>query len=698
MTQIFNAAPMTIFNGIKDSSFRQAPIARAIRPQHMPLFYIKAASGPVGRTIFDPNQGSITRLFGDRTFDVADKYFNHQTAFLQGAIGEGNKVVVERVVAADAGDVAHVVLYLDVLETKVPVYEKEIDGSIKYDENGEPIAAKASDGKDKMVDGYEVMWVSDFTKYKAGEYQQGLATVREGVQVGTNGNSKQYPIYEVPWDYVGEDGNNHSISISALTERDRGLFPSTVLTEGKTYPYLFKLNRLTDPVTGRIDPIVNSLGSETMIFVAPTDARDPRTKELIGFEKRINKFYVKTQPEVKTGLSEVYFYETNYKELVKNFYEAEAEVVDEHSDWVIDKDAKDYDVINIANFVNSNNSPYNALKLVDSVESVRLTHNTKIYLGGGDDGDLSDKEFEAYVRADMENFGNPLKPYVSFDMYPETDFYDTGFTLETKLKLFNFISLRKDTFLVLSTHIHGEKLTLEDELAIGVALDTAGSLFPESTIYNTESTRALIYLGSGVISGSTYTERVPFTYGILVKAAGYMGAGNGKWVNRRIFDKAPGSVVRELEDVNIQWVPGSVRNTLWNSNINFPLKYTERHAYMPGIKTIYSDDTSILTSYFNVKAACHLERIGYDAWKDFSGNIELTDAQLIERVNEFIIERAQEAFDNLYVIVPETKITSRDELNGFSWTQIIHLYGNNMKTVMDLTIETHRFSDYMEGR
>ena len=98
-----------------------------------------------------------------------------------------------------------------------------------------------------------------------------------------------------------------------------------------------------------------------------------------------------------------------------------------------------------------------------------------------------------------------------------------------------------------------------------------------------------------------------------------MGAGHGRWKTGYNFDGAPGSVVDNMFGVNVTWVPASVRNRNWDVGLNFVLNYDRRSLFFPALKTVYTDDTSVLNSYFTAMAICYLNKVAHSAWREFSG-------------------------------------------------------------------------------
>ncbi len=97
-------------------------------------------------------------------------------------------------------------------------------------------------------------------------------------------------------------------------------------------------------------------------------------------------------------------------------------------------------------------------------------------------------------------------------------------------------------------------------------------------------------------------------------------------------------------------------------------------------------------------AICQLNKVAHAAWREFSGVAYLTNAQLIDRVNEFVYNRTKDRFDARYVVIPDTTITEMDALRGFSWTQPIKIYSPSMKTVMTTYVQAYRIEDLEQDK
>jgi len=692
---IQNAAPMVIDLGTRDLSTRVVPSSFPNIPQHLPKVYIFAEKGPIGPNYVDLDVIDLTTLYGSETFKVDGKYYTHQTPLLEIVAKNANNCVVHRLIPDDAKDKANIALYLDVLPTQVPIYKKYTDGSLQLDNNGNPVPELDSNGDPITVTGYKVKWVVDHQSVDVGLYEPGRLTIRQGTQTDGTNQSLQYPILEFFAKFQGEYANKLAIRLYPATQKDLfAPFPSKLLTDAKTYPYYFELHKLDNPNTGKMKNIFNKLGSKYSKFILKENGRDPVSEAVVDITKVLTDEYINADDSLDIGLGGVYFYNDNLDTLSQMFYDAEKVVADPYRDPEVNTTENNIYAINVISFTSSNGSPYQAIKLVDDTDSVRLTKNTNIFLKGSSDGTMTEKLLDQLVAEDVRRYSDHLDEYNDLVLHPESIIYDTGFTLSTKKELFNFISRRKDTFVVLSTYSHDAAATLlSDQYSIAIALKTTAELYPESAYFGTPVMRAVIIGGSGRLINSNYVKRAPLTYELAHKASRYMGAANGRWKPGYRFDKAPLSVVELIKDIDVTWVPASYRNALWSTGLNFVLNYSIKQQFFPALQTVYDNDTSVLNSFFTAVAISYLNKIAHAAWREFSGSISYTNAQLIERVNNFVYQNTKDKFDGLYVIEPNTYITEYDALRGYSWNLAIKIYANNMKTVMTTYVEAYRMED-----
>lgn len=698
MASFINAAPMVNDLGTKDVSTRVVPQGALGIPQHLPKLYIFAEKGPMGPTYVDLDTVSLTKLYGVNTFDVNGKYYTHQTPFLETIAAAGNNCVVHRVEGTGATDVANLALYLDVLPTQVPLYQKATDGSLLLTAGGLPIPVLDAASAPMMVPGYTVAWVVDKTIAPIGAYQRGLLTQRPGIQVAGATQSTQYPLFEFAASSAGEYGNKLAVRLFAALASDLQPFPTTILSDGKLYPYYFQLVSLADTITGKTVPVLNSFGSQSAKFVSMSKGIDPASGAVIDLDKVVFDQYIDLPPAQATGLGTAHVYNVgannNMHTVLTMLYGAESVVVDTHRDAVINTLENNLYAINLASFTSSNGSPYQSIKLVDIAGSTRLTKLTNLYLSGSSDGVMTEPLLDTLVATDLNNYNNSLHEYNDLVIHPESIIYDSGFTLATKKAFPNFIARRKDTFVALSTYAHdAPSTTLADQYSVGIALKTMIELFPESATFGTPVMRGIIMGGSGTLISSLYTKRVPTTYEIAYKSAAYMGAKSGAWKNGFAFDRAPLSIISQLKNIDVTWVPASTRNTLWSVGVNFALNYKINSQFFPAIQTVYQNDTSVLNSYFTAIAISYINKIEHAAWREFSGSISLTNAQLEEQVNNFVSAAVKDKFDAKFVIQPNAVVTALDNIRGYSWTLGVRIYANGLKSVMTTYVEAHRMTD-----
>jgi hypothetical protein len=701
LTPIVNAAPMVIDQGIQDLSTREFPRVPENIPQHLPKFFVFARQG---LTIPELVSGSERdRIFGSETWDLTKKYANHATVFANVANSRRNACMIQRIIPDDAAPPANFLLSLDVLPALIDQYERNVDGSIKYDSFGRPTVLTDANGVAQTIQGYRVKWVTSRTN------SLGEAEITTGDQTNptTGDTSTRYPILEMEVTGQGEYGNLCGIRLWAPTTAMIPSMPTKLMNTDEVYPYFISIIKKKDNLTS--PSIVESVMGETRIMTTfKPNVTDPLTGVRMYVGERIIDSYQNLTdlryPKLYGDFAKMNVYDANVDLVLKQFFDAEMPYFDNNdvSDFRLGPDRQYMDtqkhLINFVSFVQSNNIPYYSLSLVNDATSIILTDSTNVYATGGSDGTMNNEVFNSLVAREMEAYANPNSNVHDIAVNVESIMYDSGFDMPTKRALANFIALRKDTAVVLSTHIDGDdKLDAFTEYSIATRLKTYLDNFKESDYFGTPVTRGMVIARSARLRGSLYSRRLPLTCEVLAMACDYMGSDDGVWRTGKGFDGAPGSVIEGMHDINITWVPASVRNRNWDTGLNYPLSYDRRSFFFPALKTIYTDDTSVLNSFITMMACCYLNKVAHACWREFSGTSKLTNAQLAEAVNDFIRNRVKGKFDNRFVIKPEAYFTDMDVLRGFSWTVPIKIYAPNMKTVMTTSVQVYRIEDLQTG-
>lgn len=694
MTYFKNAAPQNVALGIDDQSIRQRRPDPEALPTHLPKFYIYAEDGPTSPELVVGN--TMVSMYGQTSFDEKSPYFNHATLFLREINAQGNACMVERVRPDNAGPNATLRLSLDVLKTQVPVYERNPDdGSIVYDQFGDPVET------DDTIAGYKCFWVAEEITALPGTGADGFAagTSRPGNQTDLVAQTQSvlYPVIDLRVPHFGKRGSNTGFRIWAPTVNSEPSVHDAILTSGKAYPFHVTCVRRADEFSTGVVQLTQS-AEPYIVTTLKRDVENPVTERFIGIDNIFIDAYQMLGDEVYSDhygpFGRVHVYQNNLDTLCTQFHEAEIPFIDPNShDFTAD--AEDRFLFNIISGHSSVGVNYHSF-VMDNANplAVVLSENSVVYARGGSDGTMDNAKFAKLVADGISEYANRLSPLMDLAKYPESIFYDSGFPLETKKQLFKFISVRKDTFVVMATHdVDARDLTASEETSIAQTLKTMGQLYPESEFYGTPVARAMIVGRSGEYQNSSYAKKVPLSLDIARKAARYMGASDGVWKREFRFSRAPGSILEDFKNINIEFTPQAVRNKDWDNGLVWVQSYRRKSVFFPALKTIYDNDTSVLNSFITAMACVELQKVGDRAWREFSGSDDLTNGQLIELNNQFIADSVEGRFDGRFEIIPETEITASDEVNGFSWHHKIIIRAAGLKTVGVFTVEAQRLDD-----
>ena len=760
---IVNAAPMSIMLGTQDLSTRMLPSVPEALPTHLPKIYLYTQKGPITPQLV--SGADMVNMFGSDSFDLRKKWTTHATVLSNLVNGQGNAIMMQRVQPADASLPASISLYLDVLPTQIPVYERNADGSYVVDTNNNPVPATPA----ATVPGYSVMWVAEEIALDAnGNSLFGNAEPKPGIQTDATSSvqSQQFPIMDLTVPHFGSYGNNIGLRMWAPTTKSTTPINPSLIANAKCYP--FRLACVSRPDTTTTPSIVSSNSGEQFVNVTfKPNVIDTVTDSLVSInDVFINSYQTLNVPGFAPSygpFGKLNTYDDNIELLLKMFYAAELPYINSNSD--IMGIANEEYVFNMISGVSSNGAPYTSF-VVGSTDAstVYLTENTTVYANGGRDGTMGEAAvlnvaavigsinahtltitcndtsslapgqfisgtgitegttlvsgsgnvwkvsigqtvpsttilvtvpgFAELVAQEVVKYADLTSVLQDSATYPESIIYDSGFPLATKYALTNFISVRKDTAVVLCCHdVTQPVLTASEESSLAIALRTHLRMFPESDFYGTATMRGMIVGRSGKLLNSQYTKPLPLVLEIANKASAYMGASNGNWKSGLGFDSNPNNLVTMFSDVNVTFTPAAVRNKDWTNGLVWVDAFDRRSLYFPALKTVYDNDTSVLNSFFTMMAIVELEKVGERARREFSGESTLTDAQLIAQVNDFVNKNTLGRFDGRFVIRPNTYFTSADIARGYSWTLSMAIYANNMRTVATISVQAYRMSD-----
>lgn len=688
MATSVKATPQTIFNGINDQSTVTQENPADLIPTHLPKCFVYTKWGPTTPELVVG--ASLTNTYHADSFDLRKKWANHQTVLLNKINAQGNSIMVQRLKPADAADEAMVRISLDILETDLPVYQRGTDGTYLLDVNGDKQQVGTT-----VIAGVKLKWVA--TAITAAT-NFGLGAQSVGDQTDGTNQSIRIPIMDLKVPHFGENGNNYGIRMWAATGTGTDPLDTSILTNESVYP--FNISCFYRATTTSTPSIVKTIdGQESVQVTWKTGVINSNNDSQLSFDDVFVSSYQDltsaTTAPTYGPFGEAYLYQTNLTTALTTVYNKEAPAVDSFSDFTGTSLSTEMYLVNLLSAVSTQNSPYHAVELVSTGTGAFLPNQSStIYARGGTDGTMSDALYAGLVSTAMADYADENSELMDMANNPESVIYDTGFPLATKKDLTKFISVRKDTFVFLSTHIvGGATMTASEETSMAIALKAAAQLYPESSVFGTAPCRAAIIGRSGKLISSQYTGRLPLTVELGEKLAAYMGAGTGIWDSTAKVDMQPNNQISTFSDVNVTFTPITVRNKDWDNGLVWVQKISRKVLFWPALKTVYDNDTSVLNSIVTVLVCCDLQKVGYKAWTQYSGRRDLTPSQLCERVNDYITTNAKGRYGDEYIVTPNAYITSGDNANGFSWTTEIELRSPVMSTVQKLTVIARRRTD-----
>jgi len=722
MSLIKNASPQIIMLGAEDKSTRTITPDEESYPQHLPLFMFFAKKGTTDRIIVDASNARA--IYGDATFEKNDVYYNHATRFLSTALSAPNLCMTKRIVPEDAGAKSNKAVYIDVLEANVPNYLRDSNGNLVADTNTNDYKV---DPVQPTIPGYKIKFISEvYSKDKT----LGSLEVKEGVQsieiIGADGQptvrkSKMYPLFQAVAKNQGQDYDNIGFSINTLSSDE---LDSVLATKVKSM--LYSLSLYTRDDAGSSPSTFSTLYGETSVVFCPKSRIvNPDTEQRFDFDYVFKNNWFNETNNLLTlrrwDYEGIHFYVENFEEVLRKLISKEKQYVSltertwedgekastfgwyDFSTANLNKiEAEEYGMINPFTCRSSKNVKYFTIAIADenptlasNQKEINVSQDTPIFLSGGSDGTLSNEEFEKAVVKEMKKYADSESQYHDLAINVESVFYDSGFSLETKKQLINFISLRKDTSIALATHVdaNGSKnVPLSERRAIALALGNRLKLAPESTYFGTGVCRGVIIGFSGNLRDGTENP-VPGTYWLLDKACRMMGKTTGKWEEAALFDKYPGNLISTMINVQPEFIPSGVKPTLWDEGLIWAQPYDRSSFQVPAMQTVYDNDTSVLNSYFAMMGLCTIEKIGAKVWRQCVGSTSLTDAEFIEYVTIKFRNMLDGIFGDIIKTIPVVEIDEKDEARGYSWHATVKMYSGVMKTVMVYQTQVYRFSD-----
>lgn len=697
LTRIPNAAPAVYERGTDDQSVLPVTITPEEFPLHCPVFYLQTVKGEPGHGLV--NASDAKSIYGEESFNLTGDYANHQTVGANVCIEQANAFFVHRVTN---GTYANIQLYLDVLATDVPVYQREADGAYSLDANGDRIETGAT------VPGFLCKWITatnanplTYSDVVAGMSLTGTMNKQVGTMTDGVNDSTLYPICEVPAHSPGAFGNNSGFRLWVSDDLD-----TDNISDNSAFLYEIALVEKSENLTSAT-ATSNIFGGTSATISFARDAKDSFDNTPFYLPYMVEDRYENTTndiyPQLVPAFGDIHMYDDDIAEVLTLLKVAEDTYVKSvefpAEAWTAAETEASTAARNLFNFVSGTDVdgvPYTTFVIDEttSTNSVRLTANNNIMLTGGLDNLLSTADYEMWVRADMDKYTDPDSEYNDKARFVDSMLWDTGFTEDTKDDLAKVIAYRYDTNVSLATFVDNPTdpraaLTRDEELALGIRLRAMIRSYPESDYFGTSAFRGMVIGGSGFINNSTWRRRATLNFDLIEKYAKYMGASNGKMNSRFAFSRAPGNLITSMSKIAIPWNSTSQRIAQWEAGLNMPLHYDTRNMFWPGLQTVADDDT-VLNNPIAAIAVAYLNKAAHKAWREFTNVDDLSDGELETALNDFISEDVFGRFDNRFIITPQALHTNADDARGTSWTLPIEIYAYDTKTVQTTYVRVYR--------
>lgn len=683
--------------GAKDSSsIQEKPAVQELGTVVLKSF-IFSSKGPEKALV---NGSNIASVFGDDTFDILKQYYQHPTRFLTRFLGYGSSAEVERLIPADSKNPANSAVYLDILADDVPNYLRDSFGNYVYENNGD---AKV-DTVNPTISGYRVKFINEFTDgdtiRELGSLDPKNGTMSKVVN-GETITSTMYPWFQVNAKFQGKDYENIGYGLNTLTyeEVDEDLIKNV-----QAMTYGFKLYKRSSTTSS--SKIVPTLENENVLTCTLKEkVKNPNTEEMLSLKEIFSdKYYNEENKDLEIRYEEidgVYLYNEYITFCLNKIAAEEKKHISNDLDiWEDGETAStmewfdysnvelegDEHLINLFTCESVAGKPYITVVKDDTVPAnmpvntsiVSISNNTPIWLAGGSDGSMNVDTLHTMTSERLKEYGEISSLRQNNILHPENYFVDSGYPLSVKKDAFYFITLRKDTALLLSTEIHSDlikrRFSESNSIAMLRTLNARALLAPESIYFNTECARVAVVVGSGRHIG--ISEYIPSTYNIMSYVSEMMGSLT--WKQDKVFDKD--CYERFAVEVFPKAVPDTVKPLYWKLGGIIPEPTNRGIPKFGGLCTLYPNSTSVMNNIFTMHAVCVCERLAKYSWLDMFGDVTSTNDVFIQKVTENLLEKHTNMFAGVYNTVPVVSLTNRDKLNGNSYTVTTKIYGNVAKT------------------
>lgn len=707
MANLNNTTPRSIQLGTKDEGGVQVYPALKKESLWKPKVFAFAAKGD-SSVPYDVTGDEFSIMFGSETIDPRSKFFNHQLFMANTVFKNGGSIIFQKLEVPVDGTIAGstpagVTVWALVTEIDVPTYVRDVDGKIAL-----PAV------EDGTTPGYNIAFVAS-DKVENPEIILAGATgnTLDGVDAVT------YPLFS--FESIGGNAvyNNTGVTLSPLTGDNND---SVVLSERRA----FQLRAgIVTKETGVVKYINTLLGLNGIDCTFKPFTIDPTTNAPISIDDLLpsswENFVDTDLPMSAAPLKDIDIHEglevftTNlsgkeYTYITDNGIEDFFSLGND--EWDADDRSTGINWMSLIDPENENEyhtsiiSPAPAVTfgttLTDNNGAViDISDDTPFYLRGGLDGNVASLAlYEQALLQKIAEYADVDSRVQSIPLNEENVFIDTGFSLDTSLKLPMLQYFRKDIEVVLATYEFSttdrDGVDLDRDITSAALLRNALSLTPESKEYNTPASRGIIVQGCGKDTTRIYPYLLPNTIELAYQSSLYMGGSS--WNSRYEFGGQPGSLFKALTDIRPADLPFSVKTRLHSTGVMYGEVEDRGNWFFPSYQGIYMDPTSPLVSYHTNMAITYFVKLHHRMWRKYTGRGDLSQGEL-KALIEADMQKSLglDKFNNEFTeIRPEVYFLEYDTQVGHIWRQRIYVSRNNERNVA-ISDTVVRRPDTLEG-
>ena len=291
--------------------------------------------------------------------------------------------------------------------------------------------------------------------------------------------------------------------------------------------------------------------------------------------------------------------------------------------------------------------------------------------------------------------------------YPITHLPDVGWSMSTKLNMIDFLNVRDDVAISLSTQelirVIGDERCNFDEYGVDLgiyqndqATDEANGevlryyalLQKECVLYGTECCRASIYTQSGKLLDTTLNRIVPFTFW---DAHSHSRFCKFSYLSKEEPCGKPYSEnnLFNLKTVNWTNFDPDGQNRVWENGMNYCQYMSRTGIGYPALRSVYQAETSVLVDQWFVDAVVYTKHEIRQTWARFTGRHD-PSAILQAAIRSDLTARLVRMLNGHYQAAVSVYQTEEERKLGYVQHIKVRLEAPAMHRVEIVDIECHR--------